>query len=146
MGLLTKGILWLARTGGTDESCDLVGVSRERVALYGRHLTHEDVTVILQVQDAVIVPLPASVARVMMGNLIKNALAYTRQGRIVIHIASEGWSISDTGVGFGQVEPERAGFGIGLSLVERLARRFHWSLSIQSLAPHGTQVRLRWPS
>ncbi|XXF80140.1 HAMP domain-containing sensor histidine kinase [Myxococcaceae bacterium GXIMD 01537] len=85
-------------------------------------------------------------ARVMLGNRIKNALAYTNQGRIVFHIEPEGWSISDTGAGFGRIEPEHTGFGIGLSLVERLARRFNWSLSISSVEPHGTKVRLTWPS
>lgn len=79
-------------------------------------------------------------------NLIKNALAYTSQGRIVIHITPEAWSICDTGMGFGRVEPEHTGFGIGLSLVERLARRFNWNLSISALEPRGTQVRLTWHS
>ncbi|MCP3097871.1 hypothetical protein LZ198_03165 [Myxococcus sp. K15C18031901] len=54
------------------------------------------------------------------------------------------WSISDTGVGFGQGEPAQTGFGIGLSLVERLALRFRWAMTIQPNAPHGTQVRLTW--
>lgn len=146
MGLLTEGILWLARAGRSDESCGLVGVSREMVALYGGRRLHGDVELVIEAEEEVLAPLPGSVARVMLGNLIKNALAYTSQGRIVIHIAPRGWSISDTGVGFGRVEPEHTGFGIGLSLVERLARRFDWSVAISAVAPHGTQVRLTWPS
>ncbi|MCY1044959.1 HAMP domain-containing sensor histidine kinase [Corallococcus sp. bb12-1] len=146
MGLLTEGILWLARAGRSDESCGLVGISREMVALYGDHLSHGDVELVIEAEAEVFAPLPGSVARVMLGNLIKNALAYTSQGRIVIHIVPEGWSISDTGVGFGRGEPEHAGFGIGLSLVERLARRFNWTMSISTLEPHGTKVRLAWPS
>jgi len=146
MGLLTEGILWLARTGRSDESCGLVGISREMVALYGAHLAHGDVELVIDAKEEVRVPLPGSVARVLLGNLIKNALAYTSQGRIIIHVVPEAWSISDTGVGFGRSQPEHTGFGIGLSLVERLAHRFNWTMSISSLAPHGTKVRLEWPS
>lgn len=144
MVLLTEGILWLARTGPCEESCKLVRISREMVALYGDHLSQGAVEVLIHADEEVLAPLPGSVARVMLGNLIKNALAYTSQGRIDIHVAPEAWSISDTGVGFGQVEPERTGFGIGLSLVERLAKRFSWEMSITAMEPHGTKVRLTW--
>jgi signal transduction histidine kinase len=81
---------------------------------------------------------------VVLGNLLKNALAYPSEGRIVIRIEPTAWTLSDTGVGFGSVEPGREGFGIGLSLVERLARRFSWGIAIDPLKPHGTRVRLTW--
>ncbi|AKQ68336.1 two-component system sensor protein [Myxococcus hansupus] len=142
MGLLTEGILWLARPGNADESCELVGISREMAALSMRHDAHREVAFVIEAKQEVLVPLPGSVARVMLGNLIKNALAYTPRGRIVVHVSPEAWSISDTGVGFGQAEPGTTGLGIGLSLVERLAHRFHWDVSISAVEPHGTQVRL----
>ncbi|WP_254627711.1 HAMP domain-containing sensor histidine kinase [Myxococcus sp. CA040A] len=145
MGLLTEGILWLARAGRTDEDCELVRISREMAALYGGPRQRGDVELVIEAEGEVFVSLPGSVARVMLGNLIKNALAYTSQGRIVIHISPDSWSIRDTGVGFGRVEPRHTGFGIGLSLVERLARRFTWDMAISPLEPHGTQVRLTWP-
>ncbi|MFY1828382.1 sensor histidine kinase [Myxococcus fulvus] len=146
MGLLTDGILWLARPGRSDETCGLVGISRELLALYGDHLARGDVELVIEAKDEVVVPLPGSVARVMLGNLIKNALAYTPEGRIVIRVTPEAWSICDTGVGFGRSEPGQRGFGVGLSLVERLARRFQWTLDIRAVEPRGTQVRLTWPS
>ncbi|MFP2956342.1 sensor histidine kinase [Myxococcus sp. 1LA] len=145
MGLLTEGILWLARSGPTDESCGLMSITRELVALYGPPRPQGDVELVIEAKEEVLAPIPGSVARVMLGNLIKNSLAYTRQGRIVIHIATGDWSISDTGVGFGRVEPEHTGFGIGLSLVERLARRFNCTVDIRAVEPHGTKVRLTWP-
>ncbi|MCP3168233.1 sensor histidine kinase [Myxococcus qinghaiensis] len=146
MGLLTEGILWLARAGRSDETCGLVGITRELAALYGDRRQHDGVELVIEASDEVLAPLPGAVARVMLGNLIKNALDYTSQGRIVIQVAPGSWSIRDTGVGFGHVQPEHEGFGIGLSLVERLARRFSWELSIRPLEPHGTRVLLSWPS
>ncbi|WNG22138.1 HAMP domain-containing histidine kinase [Cystobacter fuscus] len=144
MGLLTEGILWLARERRSEERCELLRVSRELVALYA-HLRQSD-RVELSIESAgeVLAPLPAPVARVMLGNLLKNALAYTSEGRIVIGIEPTAWTLSDTGVGFGSVEPGQEGFGIGLSLVERLARRFSWTIAIDTSRPHGTRVRLTW--
>jgi len=146
MGLLTEGILWLARAGRSDETCGLVGITRELAALYGGRRQHEGVELVIEASAEVLAPLPGAVARVMLGNLLKNALDYTSQGRIVIQVAPGSWSIRDTGVGFGHVQPEHEGFGVGLSLVERLARRFSWELSIRPLEPHGTRVLLSWPS
>jgi signal transduction histidine kinase len=144
MGLLTEGILWLARERRSEERCELLRVSRELVALY-EHLRQNDrVELAIESSEEVVAPLPAPVARVMLGNLLKNALAYTSEGRISIRIEPTAWTLSDTGVGFGSAEPEREGFGIGLSLVERLARRFSWGLAIETLEPHGTRVRLTW--
>ncbi|PTL80241.1 sensor histidine kinase [Vitiosangium sp. GDMCC 1.1324] len=142
MGLLTEGILWLARTGHSEEHCELVGITREMVALYGGPRQSDSVELVIEAAGEVRVPLPGPVARVMLGNLIKNALAYTSEGRIVIRVEPRSWTISDTGVGFGRVEPGRTGFGVGLSLVERLARRFAWELSISALEPHGAKVQL----
>ncbi|ATB39179.1 two-component sensor histidine kinase [Cystobacter fuscus] len=144
MGLLTEGILWLARERRSEERCELLRVSRELVALY-EHLRQSDhVELSIESAGEVLAPLPAPVARVMLGNLLKNALAYTSEGRIVIGIEPTAWTLSDTGVGFGSVEPGQEGFGIGLSLVERLARRFSWTIAIDTLEPHGTRVRLTW--
>lgn len=145
MGLLTEGILWLARERRSEERCDLHRVSRELIALYGHLRRSDGVELTIESAGEVHAPIPASVARVMMGNLLKNALAYTDEGRIVIAIEPSAWTLSDTGAGFGRAEPGRESHGIGLSLVERLAQRFEWALSIDALEPRGTRVRLSWP-
>ncbi|MBN8227987.1 HAMP domain-containing histidine kinase [Corallococcus macrosporus] len=144
MGLLTEGILWLARERRTEERCDLHRVSRELLALYGHLRRSDGIELTIESTGEVHAPIPASVARVMMGNLLKNALAYTDAGRIVITLEPSAWTLSDTGVGFGRAEPGSESHGIGLSLVERLARHFGWTLTIDALDPRGTRVRLSW--
>ncbi|AFE10073.1 sensor histidine kinase [Corallococcus coralloides DSM 2259] len=144
MGLLTEGILWLARERRSEERCDLHRVSRELLALYGHLRRNDEIELSIESAGEVHAPIPASVARVMMGNLLKNALAYTDEGRIVITIEPSAWTLTDTGVGFGRAEPGSESHGIGLSLVERLAQRFGWTLSIDALEPRGTRARLSW--
>lgn len=36
------------------------------------------------------------------------------------------------------------GFGLGLSIVHRLCKRFGWRLTIESQAGKGTRVRIFW--
>jgi signal transduction histidine kinase len=144
MGLLTEGILWLARERRTGEVCELTSVSREVVALYDG-LRSPEVAVVVEAEGAVHAPVPASVARVLLGNLVKNAFSYTRAGQVRVRVEAGCWSVSDSGEGLGAVAPERSGFGVGLSLVERLAQHFGWRVLLTPLSPHGTRAELRWP-
>ncbi|WP_233595632.1 MULTISPECIES: HAMP domain-containing sensor histidine kinase [Corallococcus] len=143
MGLLTEGILWLARTPHPGERCELKAVSREVVALYDG-LRQPAVSVVVEAEGPVEAPVSAEVARVLLGNLVKNAFGYTRTGSVRVHVAPGLWSISDSGEGLGNVAPEHAGFGVGLSLVQRLAQRLGWSVTFTPLQPQGTRVELRW--
>ncbi|WP_233582718.1 HAMP domain-containing sensor histidine kinase [Corallococcus sp. CA053C] len=143
MGLLTEGILWLARTPRPGERCDLRAVSHEVVALYDG-LRQPAVSVVVEAEGPVEAPVSAAVARVLLGNLVKNAFGYTRTGSVQVHVAPGLWRISDSGEGLGNVAPEHAGFGVGLSLVQRLAQRLGWSVTFTPLQPRGTRVELRW--
>ncbi|RKH20355.1 sensor histidine kinase [Corallococcus sp. CA047B] len=143
MGLLTEGILWLARTPHPGERCELKAVSHEVVALYDG-LRQSTVSVVVEAEGPVEAPVSAEVARVLLGNLVKNAFGYTRTGSVRVHVAPGLWSISDSGEGLGNVAPEHAGFGVGLSLVQRLAQRLGWSVTFTPLHPRGTRVELRW--
>ncbi|RKH60354.1 sensor histidine kinase [Corallococcus llansteffanensis] len=143
MGLLTEGILWLARAPRPGEHCELGAVSREVVALYDG-LRQPAVSVVVEAEGPVEAPVSAAVARVLLGNLVKNAFGYTRAGSVQVHVAPGLWRISDSGEGLGKVAPEHAGFGVGLSLVQRLAQRLGWSVTFTPLQPQGTRVELRW--
>jgi signal transduction histidine kinase len=147
LALLTEGVLWLGRevpTGAAGgAACNLPDVASELLALYDS-LRAPGVEVALEADGEVWAPLPPEVARVVVGNLLKNALQYTERGRVEVRIAPGRLSVSDTGLGFGAVAPERAGFGVGLSLVERLATHFGWTLSLGPLQPQGTRADLTW--
>lgn len=98
----------------------------------------------------------------ILGNLIQNAIKYTREGGIVVvarttstHINVEVW---DTGVGIGAAdlpkvfdefyqigrgERSRAqGLGMGLAIVKRLARLLGHSLTVASQPGRGTMFRV----
>ena len=60
------------------------------------------------------------------GNLIKNALLYTKEGEVTVTETATGFEISDTGEGI-DAEP---GSGMGLSIVKRLCDRFGWEIHL----------------
>ena len=106
---------------------------------------------------------PQLVARVLQ-NLVSNALKYTPEGRVLVgcrrrrdHVAIE---VLDTGIGISPAEQEvifkefrrldsgariAAGLGLGLSIVERIARVLDIQLSLTSAPERGTRISLLVP-
>ena len=98
-------------------------------------------------------------------NLVDNAIKYTKNGSVTIHVATgiNNWNITvaDTGIGIRETEqhkvfeefyqidnPERdrsRGLGLGLSIVERLARLLGCPLHMKSMPGNGTKVTLAVP-
>jgi len=90
-----------------------------------------------------------------MRNLIENALKYNREdGSVDISFMKNTLRVADTGIGILPEEQERifdrfyrahtgsgkAGSGIGLTLVERIARLYDWHISVESELNTGTTI------
>ena len=94
--------------------------------------------------------------RIVVANLLQNALAHTREGRVLVELHSASVVIEDTGTGMTKVQRERAremgaswrpgGTGIGLALLEQICQRLGWELVLDSPeeAGAGTRVVLRF--
>ena len=93
----------------------------------------------------------------LIGNLLRNAATYTDEGQISLEISEQSLTISDTGIGMNQSEidqvfdahyrgnhTKRAGHGIGMTIVKKLADRFRWDINIQSVPKQGTIVSINF--
>lgn len=91
----------------------------------------------------------------VLTNLIKNAVAYTGRGNIVIRYQDRLLQIEDTGVGIAPDEiphvfdrfyrgrpngDDRRGLGLGLAIVKRVCDQQDWQISIESEESAGTRI------
>ncbi len=96
---------------------------------------------------------PPRVLRVVLSNLLRNACAYTDEGRVEVEIGADRIIVRDTGIGmtpeaaarafepFYRADPTRPqGTGLGLSIVRRLCDRFGWRTELSSEPGVGTSV------
>ena len=96
--------------------------------------------------------------RVLIGNLIRNACQYTERGRVTVSVEADRVVVRDTGVGMNEEEQARAfvsffrgeqgrgsGYGIGLTIVKRIADRLGWEVALSSQHGVGTTVSVLFP-
>jgi signal transduction histidine kinase len=99
----------------------------------------------------------ARVMHVVISNLLRNACAYTDEGRIDVIVDSDRVTIRDTGIGMTEDVMSRAfepfyradesrphGTGLGLSIVSRLCVRFGWKVELTSALGQGTSAVIRF--
>ncbi|MDP2119339.1 MAG: PAS domain-containing hybrid sensor histidine kinase/response regulator [Hoeflea sp.] len=102
--------------------------------------------------------------RRLVQNLVSNAIKYTREGRVLVGVRRRGdkvlIQVIDTGIGipstkfrtvfreFARLEEgarTASGLGLGLSIVDRIARVLKHSVDISSQAGKGTEFRVELP-
>ena len=114
-------------------------------------LEQKPVEVQVDVAGDVFTTLPATVLGILLSNLVGNAFAHTREGRIVIDMEGRTLRIANPGgdVREGDFEPfvkggDSNGFGLGLSIVRRLCERHGIALRIDGVSGQ-TVARLALP-
>ncbi|MDQ3618277.1 MAG: HAMP domain-containing histidine kinase [Pseudomonadota bacterium] len=106
-------------------------------------LDDKPVTVEVAVPRDAVITLPAGVLHILLSNLIGNAFAHTRQGRIAIDLHADRLRIINSGGGLADPVrdeafqafnkgPNSTGSGLGLAIVQRLCDRYGLELRIES--------------
>ena len=154
MAETTAALLELAReqvSGYPASACHVDSVLNEVVAGHRSILARKQVEVIIDLKASPELPVDCALLRIVVGNLIRNAFSYTREGRVIIELDDSGIRVSDTGVGiagyqlddiFKPFYSDQGGEGIGLSLVKRICLRYGWHLEVHSQLGTGTCFNL----
>ena len=105
------------------------------------------------------VDAPAQVVRIVIGNLLRNAVSFTREGEIQVRVDAGLVVVQDTGIGMTSTELANAfepfyradsarrdtnGHGLGLAIVRRIARQYDWNVRARSRSGEGTTVELEF--
>lgn len=172
MSTLIEGLLEYTRVESGKinarlETVDPVRLAQEVVEAHGDYPSPE-VRLILAPPP---IDLPAFVSdprllRVVLSNLVSNALKFTRQGTVTIRLASaagrHSFEVHDTGIGisqadiariflpFEQLEPIHRksipGVGLGLTLVKQIAEALGGKTEVRSQAGAGSTFTVHFPS
>jgi signal transduction histidine kinase len=159
---LTQVLLLLAREdeGGLErESISVNEVIRQEVSKCELIYAPKNINIWFVEEGELTLDASPRVVAILLGNVIRNACAYTDKGSVSVTIGDGVVTIEDSGVGISEVElkavferyyrvpnSRESGHGIGLSLVKSLTERFDWPLTIESEPGFGTRVTVSFPA
>lgn len=166
-GLLEYTRVESGRISARMESVDAAALTSE-VAEAMADTVPEGVQLVLEPPPSGLQPLVSDMRllRVVLGNLVANALKFTKEGEVTIRVgASAGFhvfEVHDTGIGipeadlpriflpFEQVEPVQRksipGVGLGLALVKQIVETLGGTVDVHSASGAGSTFRVRMPS
>lgn len=149
MDNLIQALIGLSTTDNlsSSESVDIGEICEKIQKSYGEKLKEKDIALQIITKKPLHIQANGEYTEIFLGNLLSNAIKYNREnGRITITIDQKSITIQDTGIGIakeniGKVfdrfykEDEMRtndSFGIGLSLVQRIASLYRWSIKVES--------------
>jgi signal transduction histidine kinase len=142
---------------GPSKNFEMVDVrsSIENVLAMNQYLldVKPDVQIDLNYNATPVIRTSGSAFNIAVSNLVRNAIQHTHHGRVSISLEEDRLIVSDTGLRSNPpdlqsvIEPfekgdSSTGFGIGLSIVERLCKRFGWSFTMNHANGQGFSVEL----
>jgi signal transduction histidine kinase len=159
---LTEALLLLAREHEAQLATEAVSVNQVlRNELARCRMIYEAKQLEFRFDETLELEVDASprLLSIVLGNLLRNACAYTDAGEIIIAVDAYRVTIRDSGIGMSKENLGRvftpyfrvsqargSGHGIGLTLVKRISDRCGWGVDIASEPERGTQVEVRLPT
>ncbi|MFN3199536.1 MAG: sensor histidine kinase [Bradymonadia bacterium] len=155
MNGIIETCLWLARSQGRMPPSETVALRPLVDELVERlhHRASPKVALSVQVPPEAVVEAPRLALRMMLNNLLSNALRHTAEGHITLEYDINGLQIRDTGPGIPEdiltritepyVRGPGDGHGLGLAIVNGLCLRLGWSFHVESKVGQGTTARIR---
>lgn len=160
MEAVVDAFLVLARESGVapvSEHVDVAEVVREEVEKARPLLAGKPVELSLTVDAGPALFVPPSVLGVVVRNLLQNACHFTERGGVDVSVGHDRVVVRDSGIGMSAdtlrhvYDPffradafSPLGKGFGLTIANRLVRRFGWQLQLESVERQGTVATLRF--
>ncbi|MBV0882004.1 response regulator [Noviherbaspirillum sp. L7-7A] len=155
------------RIEARPESLDAAAIVQEVLSAHADQAASA-VTLSLEPQQAAVPPIvsDARLLRIVLANLISNALKFTSQGSVTVRLMTEHdthvFEVADTGQGIDEADTTRIfqpferlepvqhkslpGVGLGLALVDQIVRALGGRITVSSRLGQGSRFRVHLPS
>ena len=101
----------------------------------------KEIEISLHVQSEPTIQATSAIMNMLIGNLLRNAIAATNSGTVTINLSQESIVIEDQGEGL-QEQYNPNGHGLGLLIVDDLCQRFHWSFELINRSSGGCTAKI----
>jgi signal transduction histidine kinase len=155
---LISALLLLSRNERGHGNTDVARVVEQLLDAHRATLGGKPLVLRMEGEGGVTVDSPEAALSVALGNLIGNAVKYTKEGEVVVRLLSDAVEVVDSGPGLSKEDAARLfergyrgthaghshGGGIGLSIVSRLCALYDWQVSVRPGEPKGVIATLRF--
>ncbi len=139
-----------------DKKIALGSIIEDRIEYFDLLAKSKNISFVLDIKNSRITINKNKIIRVL-DNLISNAIKYNKRGgKIFITLKKNMLAVEDTGVGMSNEDipymfdrymrfnESEGGFGIGLSIVNKIAQEYNISIDVASTKNQGTRIVLTW--
>ena len=140
---------------------DLSKLAREMLAVVKPEADKRKVTLTDNISDNVIVQSTHERMSEMVGNLIRNAIRYNKEGgNVTVTLDIDHFEVADTGIGISEENLNKVfsrfftvdkshsgknvGFGLGLAMVKKICQREGWRISVKSKEGEGSVFTVKF--
>jgi signal transduction histidine kinase len=155
---LISALLLLSRNERAQGHCDVAKLAQQLLDNHRAQLGGKPLELRLEGESKLMVDAPESAVSVALGNLIGNAVKYTRSGDVVVRLHADAVEVVDSGPGLSAEDAARLfergyrgthavhsqGGGIGLSIVRRICALYGWDVRVRPGDTQGVVAMLRF--
>ncbi len=155
---LISALLLLSRNERGHGNTDVARVVDQLLDAHRATLGGKPLTLRVEGEEGARVDSPEAALSVALGNLIGNAVKYTKEGEVVVRLLPDAVEVVDSGPGLSKEDAARLfergyrgthaghsqGGGIGLSIVSRLCALYGWEVGVRPGESKGVVATLRF--
>ena len=154
-----QALLFLARGQalGDTEPVAIADCVAEAVEPYRAEIARRGLALELDIARDAVLELNYPALRLVLSNLVRNAVEYTERGFVRIAYAAKRLTVSDSGRGiaaehlpriferFFRAEAGSEGTGLGLAIVKRVCDHYGWRIEAESTLGKGSAFSIAFP-